>query len=132
MQKPLRYVTDVPYGYDILNLSHYVGATDIKLVPLLQPYSSREMQLLLWTDVYTMLQYLNGAGGWSYFDYKVKNLTDVSRTVGKVYCAFKFTFGSVTNYGYFFHTPYIIPPYDTAIIGWTANATYVNEVADSI
>lgn len=134
MQKKLRYTTAVPYGHDILGMEQYVGATDIKLVPVLPVLHARrpeKMQLLLWTDERSMFQYLNG-GPYSSHHQIINNLTDVSKAVGKIYCALKFRVGFVTTYGYFFTAPYVLPHYDTPIVGWTVNAVYVDEVADSI
>lgn len=130
MQKLLRYTTAVPYGYDILNLPQYVGSTDIKLVPVLR-FNPTQMQLLLWTDTHSMMQYLSGQRYPTHHQI-VKNLTDVSRAVGKIYCALKFTYGSVTSYGYVFHTPYTLPHYDTPIVGWTVNEAYVEEVPEGV
>ena len=140
MQKILRYTTAVPYGHDILGMEQYVGTTDIKLVPVLHARCPEKMQLLLWTDERSMLQYLNG-GPYSSHHQIINNLTDVSKAVGKIYCALKFRVGFVTTYGYIdvpiaygyiFNTPYVLPHYDTPIVGWTVNAVYVDEVADSI
>lgn len=130
MQKILRYTTAVPYSHDILGMEQYVGTTDIKLVPVLR-FGPEKMQLLLWTDEHSMLQYLNG-GLYSSHHQIVNNLTDVSKAVGKIYCVLKFRVGFVTTYGYIFNTPYVLPHYDTPIVGWTVNAVYVDEVADSI
>lgn len=130
MQKKLRYTTAVPYNHDILGMEQYVGTTDIKLVPV-HAFGSEKMQFLLWTDESSMLQYLNG-GLYSSHHQIVNNLTDVSKAVGKIYCALKFTIGNVTKYGYIFTAPYVLPHYDTPIVGWTVNAAYVDEVADSI
>lgn len=119
------YKTQLPNSQALINNPYFVDTVDIELVPV---YGARvRMQLLLWTNIDAMLDFLSGGDGWQNH-YYTKNLIDTSKSDGKIYHAMKFSIGQVTKYGYIFHTPYTIPDWKLPILGWSVNEANVKEI----